>query len=77
METFFKRLRKWVMEIVRYEMKKMIQLTNDENDYQEKQNKYFICNKRFCFDNVIKDFKNYRKVRDHCRYTGKYRVQYL
>ena len=54
-------------------MKEMIPLTKDENDYYEKQNKCFICNKRFFYDNESKDLKNYRKVRDHCHYTGKYR----
>ena len=73
MEKYCKKLREWVMKIVNYEMKKMIPLTNDENGYHEKQNKCFICNKRFCYDNDSKHFKNYRKVRDHCHYTGKYR----
>ena len=47
-------------------MKEMIAVTNDENDYHEKQIKCFICNKGFCYDNDRKDFKNYRKVCDHC-----------
>ena len=51
----------------------MILLTRDENDYHEKQNKCFICNKRFCYDSCSKNFKNYKKVHDHCHYTGKYR----
>ena len=54
-------------------MKKMIPLTEDENDYDEKQNKCFICNKRFCYKVESKDFKNYQKVCDHCHYTGKCR----
>ena len=73
MEKYCKKLREWVMKIINYEMKKMMRLTNDENDYHEKQNKCFICNKRFCYDNDSKDFKNYRKVYDHCHYTGKYK----
>ena len=31
----------------------------------------FICGKRFL--KKFADDKNYRKVRDHCHYTGKYR----
>ena len=54
-------------------MKKMIPLTRDENEYYERQNKCFICNKRFCYDNDNKKFKNYKKVCDHCHYTGIYR----
>ena len=73
MENNCKKLRERVMKIVNFEMKEMIPLTNDENHYLEKQDKCFICNKRFCFDNKSKDFKNYQEVRDHCHYTGKYR----
>ena len=51
----------------------MTPLAEDENDYHEKQSQCFICNKRFCYDDDRKDFKNYQKVRDHCYYTGKYR----
>ena len=50
MEKYCKKLREWVMKIVNYEMKEMIPLTEDENDYHKKQNS-FICNKRFCYDN--------------------------
>ena len=73
MEKYCKKLREWAIKIVNYEMKKMIPSTNDENDYHEKQNKCFICNNRFCYDNNCKDFKNYRKVYDPCHYTDKYR----
>ena len=57
------------MKIVNYEMKEMIPLTDDENDYHEKQNKCFIYDKRFCNNNDSKDFKNYQKVCDHCHYA--------
>ena len=60
-------------KIVDYEMKERISLTRDENKYHEKQNKCFICDKRFCYYKKNKSFKNYKKVRDHCHYTGKYR----
>ena len=73
MEKYCKKLREWVMKIVNYEMKKMIPLISDENDYHESQKKCFIYNKKFCYDNDSKNFKNYQKVRDHCHYTGKYR----
>ena len=36
---YCKELKEWVMKIVNYEIKKMIPLTNDKNDYHEKQNK--------------------------------------
>ena len=62
MEKYCKKLKEWVMKIVNYEMKKVIPLTNDENDYHEKQNKCFICNKIFCYDKDSKNFKNYKKI---------------
>ena len=40
---------------------------------KKSKKKCFICNNRFSYDNDSKKFKNYKKVRDHCRYTGKYR----
>ena len=73
MKKYYKKLREWVMKIVNYEMNKMIPLTEDENDYHEKQNKCITCYKRFCYYNDSKNFKNYRKVCDHCHYTSKYR----
>ena len=59
MEKYYKKLKEWVMKIVNYDMEKMIPLTNNENKYHEKQNKCFICNKRFCYDNDDKNFKNF------------------
>ena len=73
MEKYCKKLREWVMKIVNYEMKEMIPLTNDEKEYHENRNKCFICNKRFCYDKKNKSFRNFKKVRDHCHYTGKHR----
>ena len=61
------------MKIVNYEMKEMIPLTNGQNEYHEKQNKCVICDKKFCYDKKSKNYKSYKKVHDHCHYTGKYR----
>ena len=61
------------MTIVNYEMKDMIPLTNGQTEYHEKQNKFSICNKRFFYDKKNKNYKNYKKVHDHCHYTGKYK----
>ena len=66
MEKYFKELRKWVMKVVNYETKKMIPLTRDENEYHESQNRCFVCNKRFCYDKKNKNFKDFKKVCDHC-----------
>ena len=45
----------------------MIPLTNEETESYEKQKVCYICEKGFSTD------KKYRKVRDHCHYTGKFR----
>ena len=50
MEKYCKKLREWVTKIVNYEMKEMIPLTSDENDYHEKHSKCFMCDKRFTYD---------------------------
>ena len=54
----------------------MIPLTYEENDSYENQKVSHICKKEFPFDidscceNM---YVKYRKVTDHCHYTGKYR----
>ena len=53
-------------------MKEII-LTNEEKVLWNAKICY-ICKKEFCTDkNNKKEFKSYRKVRDHCHYTGKFR----
>ena len=49
----------------------MITLTQDQKESYEKIKICYICKKRFT-QKYAKD-KNYRKVRDHRHYTGKYR----
>ena len=59
---------------INYEEKEMIQLTDKENKFYEEQEKCHICQKEFCYDkNEKMKFKLYKKVRDHCHYTGKFR----
>ena len=48
----------------------MIPLTNGENQSFSKQKVSHICKTDFSIDN---EDKKYRKVIDHCNYTGKYR----
>ena len=48
----------------------MIPLTDEENKPYLNQEVCYICKKRFSTDD---DNKKYHKVRDHCRYTRKYR----
>ena len=52
----------------------MIPLTDNENMFYEEQKECNICQKEFCYDkNEENKFKIYRKVRDLCHYTGKFR----
>ena len=52
----------------------MTPLTDDENKYYEEQKECYICNKFFCNNRNQKlKFKLYKKVRDHCHFTGKFR----
>ena len=64
---FCKDLRNQAMKIINYEKNEMIPLINEEKESYEKQEVYYICKKEFSTD------KKYRKVRDHCYYTGKSR----
>ena len=69
LKVFVKRLKDYVMEIIYYEEKEMIPLTDM---FYEKQ--CHICKKKFCNDeNEKSEFELYHKVRDHCHYTGKFR----
>ena len=62
-------MKKQAKSIVDFEIKGMIKLTQDEQYNHDTEKKCFICKKQF-----FEDAKNnYIKIRDHCRYTGKYR----
>ena len=74
MERFCKDLVDQAMQIINYEKKEMMPLTNKEKESHEKQKICYICEKEFCIDkNIENEFKLYHKVRDHGHYTGKYR----
>ena len=54
--------------------KKMTPLTDKDIDYHEKQKTCDIYQKRFSYDKKeTQKYKLYKKVRDHCHFTGKYR----
>ena len=61
------------MKMIKKEEKKMITLTNEENNSYEEQEACFICNEKFCMDENDETYKNRRNVKDHCHYTGKFR----
>ena len=61
--------------MINFKKKEMIPLTNKEIKSYEKQKVCYICEKMFCDDkNKKSEYDFYHKVRDHCHYTGKFRV---
>ena len=60
------------MKIINYEEKEMIPLTYGDNK-DEEQEAYHICEEKFCMDKDDENYKNKRKVKNHCHYTGKFR----
>ena len=74
MESFCKDLREHAMKIINYQKKEMILLTYEEKYVYEMQTVCYICKKIFSTDkNDENAFKLYHKVRDHRRYTRKFR----
>ena len=59
-EKFCKDLKKLGTEILKFEGKEMIPLTNKEIKSYEKQKVCHICKEKFCNN------KNNKKFRDHC-----------
>ena len=51
----------------------MMTLTEEENKSYKEQEACDICKTKFCMDEDDEDYKNKKKVRDHCHYTGKFR----
>ena len=71
MERFCKDLREHAMKINNFQEKEMVLLTYKENKVYENQKVSYICKKESSTDeNDKNEFKLYRKVGDHCHYTG-------
>ena len=62
-------------EIINYEGKEMMPLTNKEIKSYEKQKVCYISKKKLCTDQNDKDEFKLKKVRDHCHYTEKFKIQ--
>ena len=71
MKKICESLREHAKSIIDFEKKKMLPLTRKELKSHEDAKLCYICRIRF-FKKLFRD-KNYREVRDHCHYTGKYR----
>ena len=70
-ENFCRKLKELGTEIINYQKKDMIPLTNEEIMFYENQKQFHIYKKGF-FRNKKDKFKH-TKVRYHCHYTGKFR----
>ena len=69
-----KELKTQAKEIIKYEKKKVIPLTNNEKEYYEKRKYCHICRKKFCYNgDDEKEYKLYHKIIDQRHYTGKFR----
>ena len=71
MKKFWDSLREHAKNIINFEKKKMSLLTKEELKSHQHAKVCYICRKK-----ILKMFAediNYRKARDHCHYTGKYR----
>ena len=72
-ENFCKKIKELGREMINYKEKEMIPLTDIENKLYEKQKECHICKKDFCTNENNENEFEYKKVRDHCHYTGKFR----
>ena len=61
------------MKIINYEEKEMIPLADEENKSYKQQEACNICEGKFCTDEDDENYKNRKKVKDHCHYTGKFK----
>ena len=72
-DELHKKLKEHAIEIINYEKKEMILLTKEENKSYKEQEACRICEEKFCMDEDDENYKNRKKVKDHCYYTGKFR----
>ena len=68
-----KRLKEHAVKIINHKKKEMIPLTDEENKFYEEQEACNICEGKFCTNEDDENYKNRKKVKDHCHYTGKFR----
>ena len=70
-KRFWESLREHAIKIINSKKEKMKLLTKEQQESYENVKICHICKEKF-ENNYVKD-KKYRKVRDHCHYTGEYR----
>ena len=69
MKKFADGLKDHVSTIINYEKKNLIKLTEEEYENHKNQKVCYICNKQF---SAYDEDKNYYKVKNYCKFTGKY-----
>ena len=72
-EEICKKIRERAKELICYEKKDIIPLTQEEINFHNEQKIFRICKGKFCTDKDDKDYINRKKVQDHCHYAGKFR----
>ena len=73
-KKFCKELKELSTKIINWKQNNMDPLTDNEKKYYDNQERCYICNKRFCYNKEDEEkYKLYKKVRDHCHFTGKFR----
>ena len=72
-QKFVRALKIMVKMIIDTPKKPIAPLTDDENRKHERSKYCHICLEPFSYDKENEKYNNYRKVKDHCHYTGKYR----
>ena len=70
-KKFCEFLREHAKNIIDFEKKKMLQLTKEELKLHQDARNCYICGEKIL--QKLAKTGNYRKVRDHCYYTDKYR----
>ena len=73
LEKLCKKLKKRAMKRINQEEKEMIPLTYEENKSDKDQESCHICDEKFCMDKDDENYKDIKKVKDQCNYTGKFR----
>ena len=73
MSKFAKAIKTMAKMIINTPQKPMTPLTDEGSRKHEESNHCHICNEEFCQNKKDEKYHEYKKVRDHCYYTGKYR----
>ena len=73
-EILRKKLKESAMETIDYKRRDIIPLTQVENNRYNEQEICYIYKEKFCVDEDDKDYINRKMVKDHCHYTGEFKV---